>query len=344
MSIYLDIEKVLDGFTLHMQLEAENIPIALLGASGSGKSMTLRCIAGIEKPDRGKIILDDICVFDSEKQIDLSPQERGVGLLFQNYALFPTMTVRQNILCGARKSRNYSIVDTLLKRFELEELQHRLPRELSGGQQQRTALARILAGQPRILLLDEPFSALDSFLRWQIEQQVAEVIESFSGTAILVSHNKEEAYRLCKQIAVVEQGRTMGLRDRAELFTHPQTRAEARLIGIENVADLRIISDHTAEAVPWGCHVPLPQSRRDVSAVAISADAWTSERCEADDIMLTGVIVKVVQDLARTIVFVRPDAGQGTIQWHTAQTAPETGTAVRLFVSRRHLHFLTESF
>ena len=211
MSIFVDIEKNLDGFRLNMQLEADNIPIALLGASGSGKSMTLRCIAGVEKPDRGKIVIDGQCVFDSEKKINIPPQERGTGLLFQNYALFPTMTVRQNIMCGARRSRKYTCVDALIRQFGLEKLDKRLPSELSGGQQQRVALARILASQPRILMLDEPFSALDAFLRWQVEQQMSEVIESFPGTTILVSHNREETYRLCQKIAVVQDGKTHGL-------------------------------------------------------------------------------------------------------------------------------------
>ncbi len=121
MSIFVDIEKNLDGFRLNMQLEADNIPIALLGASGSGKSMTLRCIAGVEKPDRGKIVIDGQCVFDSEKKINIPPQERGTGLLFQNYALFPTMTVRQNIMCGAHRSRKYTCVDALIRQFGLEK-------------------------------------------------------------------------------------------------------------------------------------------------------------------------------------------------------------------------------
>ena len=169
MSLEVNIEKKLDGFTLRAAFSAGNIPTALLGASGCGKSMTLRCIAGIVKPDKGRIVLDGRVLFDSEQHIDLPPQQRGAGLLFQNYALFPNMTVEQNILCGLKAEKDRAARQArcaeLLRAMRLEPLAKRYPAQLSGGQQQRTALARILAGRPRILMLDEPFSALDSYLR-----------------------------------------------------------------------------------------------------------------------------------------------------------------------------------
>ena len=169
MSLEVNIEKKLDGFTLRAAFSAGNTPTALLGASGCGKSMTLRCIAGIVKPDKGRIVLDGRVLFDSEQHIDLPPQQRGAGLLFQNYALFPNMTVEQNILCGLKAEKDRAARQArcaeLLRAMRLEPLAKRYPAQLSGGQQQRTALARILAGRPRILMLDEPFSALDSYLR-----------------------------------------------------------------------------------------------------------------------------------------------------------------------------------
>ena len=168
MSLEVNITKKLDGFTLHVNFAARSTATAILGASGCGKSMTLRCIAGIVKPDAGRIVLDGRVLFDSAQHIDLPPQQRGVGLLFQNYALFPNMTVEQNVLCGlkaektsARKAR----CAEMLQAMRLESLAKRYPAQLSGGQQQRTALARILVGRPKILMLDEPFSALDSYLR-----------------------------------------------------------------------------------------------------------------------------------------------------------------------------------
>lgn len=169
MSLEVHIEKKLNGFTLRSDFTAGNTATAILGASGCGKSMTLRCIAGIVKPDKGRIVLDGRVLFDSGQHIDLPPQQRGVGLLFQNYALFPNMTVEQNILCGLKAERDKAARKArcagMLRALRLEELASRRPAELSGGQQQRTALARILVGKPRILMLDEPFSALDSYLR-----------------------------------------------------------------------------------------------------------------------------------------------------------------------------------
>ena len=148
------------SFRLDVEFSAGNEVLALLGGSGSGKSMTLRCIAGVETPDRGRIIVDGQVFFDSEKHINLTPQQRRVGILFQNYALFPTMTVLENIMTGVRTGRKrekWQAAEAALIRYQLEGLGDRYPAELSGGQQQRAALARILVGNPRILMLDEPF-------------------------------------------------------------------------------------------------------------------------------------------------------------------------------------------
>ena len=161
MSIFVDIEKNLGDFHLKVNFSAEDEVLALLGASGCGKTMTVKCIAGIETPDRGKIVLDGVTLFDSEKHINVSPQQRRTGLLFQNYALFPNMTVLQNIRTGARREKNAArreeLVQNILDSFGLAELTGRYPHQLSGGQQQRVALARMLVSDPHIVLLDEPF-------------------------------------------------------------------------------------------------------------------------------------------------------------------------------------------
>ena len=213
MSLEVNIEKKLDGFTLRAAFTAGNTSTALLGASGCGKSMTLRCIAGIVKPDRGRIVLDGRVLFDSAQHIDLPPQQRGVGLLFQNYALFPNMTVEQNILCGlkAEKAPPPAALPApkCLRAMRLETLAKRYPAQLSGGQQQRAALARILVGKPRILMLDEPFSALDSYLREEVEGEVGSLLANFAGTALLVTHNRDEAYRLCKEMIVLNEGQVL---------------------------------------------------------------------------------------------------------------------------------------
>ena len=166
MSLIVDIEKKLGSFTLHAQFKTDKGTMALLGASGCGKSVTLKCIAGIMAPDKGRIVLDGETLFDSEKRIDLPPQKRRVGCLFQQYALFPNMTVAQNILCGVRagtRGERCRRVEEQLRRFRLAGLEKKYPSQLSGGQQQRVALARILVSEPRAILLDEPFPRWTAF-------------------------------------------------------------------------------------------------------------------------------------------------------------------------------------
>ena len=206
MSISVDIEKKLGSFHLRVAFEAENETMALLGASGCGKSMTLRCIAGILRPDRGKIVLNGRTLFDSEKHIDLPPQERRVGYLFQQYALFPHMTVEKNILAGTRegtRTERRDAVQKIMRTLGLEELAKRLPGQLSGGQQQRAALARILVGKPELLLLDEPFSALDYQTRLAVSGDIAQIIRREHKTALLVTHDISEAISLSDRIVVL---------------------------------------------------------------------------------------------------------------------------------------------
>ena len=187
MSLLVEIEKQLGDFHLNVAFESENKVLALLGASGCGKSMTLKCIAGICRPDRGRIVLNGKTLFDSEQKIDLPPQKRRVGYLFQQYALFPNMTVEQNIAAGVRdKKQSKTIVADMIRRMRLEGHEKLRPHQLSGGQQQRVALARILVNEPEVLLLDEPLSALDSHLRFQMEEEVRGIIRSFGKSMVLV--------------------------------------------------------------------------------------------------------------------------------------------------------------
>lgn len=255
MSIFVDIEKKLGSFFLKVKFEAGNETLALLGASGCGKSMTLKCIAGIEKPDRGRIVLDGTTLFDSEKGINLSPQERRVGLMFQDYALFPSMTVLQNIRVGAKRQKDRlsreSAVSRVMQGFGLGELADRYPHQLSGGQQQRVALARILVSEPRILLLDEPFSALDSHLRFRLEQDVRQVLRSFGKTVLLVSHDRDEVYRMADSIAVMAGGKIEALGSKKEVFSSPETKTGAMLTGCKNISPIKKFSEHRLLAQDW---------------------------------------------------------------------------------------------
>ena len=273
MSIYVDIEKTLGDFHLKMAFEAGNETLALLGASGSGKSMTLKCIAGIEKPDRGRIVVDDVVLFDSEKHINLPPQQRHTGLLFQNYALFPNMTVLQNIRAGAnrepdRKKRE-AMVAAIMDSFGLTPLAHHLPSQLSGGQQQRTALARILVSNPNILLLDEPFSALDNHLRFRLEQEVRQLIGRFGKTVVLVSHDRDEVFRLSDSIAVVSDGSIDAVGSKSEVFHNPQTRMGAMLTGCKNISAVEILDENHIRATDWGLTLEVPEIPADTKAVGV---------------------------------------------------------------------------
>lgn len=254
MALSLNIEKKLGDFHLKVDLETGNDVLSLLGASGCGKSMTLKCIAGIEKPDRGRIVVDGRTLFDSVRGINLSPQRRRTGLMFQNYALFPNMTVEQNIYCGTRRdpAGSHEKVNGIMERFNLLSLARHYPHQLSGGQQQRVALARILVSSPDILLLDEPFSALDSHLRFRLEQEVRGILRDFGKTVVLVSHDRDEVFRLSDEIAVMDDGKVDVFGPKDRVFAHPGTRAAAMLTGCKNISPVQKIDEHHVLATDWG--------------------------------------------------------------------------------------------
>ena len=254
MPITIDIQKQLQGLNLQIKWSSSARRIAILGASGAGKSMTLKMIAGIETPDRGKIIADGRTLFDSGRKINVRTQERGTGYLFQNYALFPNMTVRQNIAIAGKAARSgkEALVQDLIRRFELEGLENSYPGSLSGGQQQRTALARILASAPEMILLDEPFSALDSSLRDKMQLELEKNLADFPGTVILVTHSRDEAYRFAQETVILEKGRVAAAGQTKEVFRHPQTAAAARITGCKNIARAERLSDHDFAVPGWG--------------------------------------------------------------------------------------------
>lgn len=249
MSLSVHIIKKLGKFSLKVDFETEGERMALLGLSGSGKSMTLKCIAGIETPDAGRIVLDGRVLFDQEKHIHLPPQKRQVGYLFQNYALFPHMTVLQNLRVGAPKGTD---LQEALARFRLEGLGHLRPAQLSGGQQQRVALARILLSKPQCLLLDEPFSALDSHLALQMEWELSRMLEEFGGEILYVSHNCNEVRRLCDTVCVLDNGSSVEKTTVSELFSAPKTVAAARLAGFHNLTEAVPVDGHHVHCPKWG--------------------------------------------------------------------------------------------
>lgn len=234
----VSVQKDLRGFSLDLSFSTGANCLGILGASGCGKSMTLQCVAGIRRPDWGRIELDGEVLFDSGRHIDLPPQRRRVGYLFQQYALFPNMTVAQNIAAAVRdRGKRERVSSELLRRFQLERVADQRPGQLSGGQQQRAALARILASDPRTLLLDEPFSALDSYLKYQLELELMETLDQFPGTVLWVSHDRGEVFRSCQRVCVIDRGQSCPVQDLSQLFHTPGTEAAARLSGCKNFTD-----------------------------------------------------------------------------------------------------------
>jgi molybdate transport system permease protein len=256
MTLIVDIEKDLPGFRLKVSFTAGTDTLGLLGASGSGKSMTLRCIAGLVAPSRGRIVLNGRVLFDAEQRINLPSRERKVAYLFQSYALFPHLNVVQNISFGLQhlaKQEQARRVATMLALVNLHGLEERYPRQLSGGQQQRVALARALVLEPEAMLLDEPFSSLDTQLRTQLELQLAETLEKYRGCSLYVTHNLEESYRLCKDLLLLAEGRIVAAGPKEALFRQPPTTPAARLTGCRNLSRIRVVSPGTVEAMDWGC-------------------------------------------------------------------------------------------
>lgn len=254
MSIKVQIQRKLDSFLLDISFQSECRRIGILGASGCGKSMTLKSIAGIETPDQGHIEAEGRTLFDRANRINLKPQKRNVGYLFQNYALFPTMTVEKNIAAGLKGSRqeNEVRVREMVKKFQLQGLEKRLPGQLSGGQQQRVALARIMAYEPDVILLDEPFSALDMYLKDRLQQELMDMLADYRGTVIMVSHNRDELYRFSEELLIIDQGHIAAAGETKELFRNPVSREAARLTGCKNFSRARRVDAHTVEAEDWG--------------------------------------------------------------------------------------------
>jgi len=253
MSLVVDIKKKLKGFSLDVSFKTEGEYLGILGASGSGKSLTLKCIAGIETPDEGCIVLNGKVLYDSEKKINLKPQERNIGYLFQNYALFPHMTIEENIGMGLslpEKEKKQKIKEMIVS-FHLQGLEKKYPNKISGGQQQRVALARCIVYKPDILMLDEPFSALDPHLREQLQGGVLELLRLYGGEVLMVTHSREEVYSFCNRLVVFDNGRSILHGDTKDIFKQPKLYAAAKLTGCKNISKCEVLSPQSVYAVDW---------------------------------------------------------------------------------------------
>lgn len=321
MKLEVRIKKQLRNFLLDIDFVAENEVFALLGASGCGKSMTLKCIAGIETPDSGRIVLNGRVLYDSERKINLKPQERRVGYLFQNYALFPNMTIGDNlrfVAQGTKAEREKKVIANL-NRFSLLELKDAYPRELSGGQQQRAAFARCLAAEAEILLLDEPFSALDSYLKWQLELELNDVLKSYEGTALLVSHDRGEVYRLANRIAVIHRGQMENVHTRKGLFSSPDSLAATLLTGCKNVSAVQPLSEHRIFATDWQMELTTATSTQNAKFAGIRAH-YFEYRTEPGENTQLMEVVRVIEDVFSYLIMVRKKGSNGRlIRWELSK-------------------------
>jgi molybdate ABC transporter permease protein len=257
--LFINITKQLPEFDLQIALHCVDQSIGILGASGTGKSMLLKCIAGMETPTSGRIVVNGKVLFDSTNNINLPSRDRHIGFLFQNYALFPHLTVAQNIAFGLPKElpslQIKQKVSEQLHSIELQGFGDRYPHQLSGGQQQRVALARALVSQPEILLLDEPFSALDTHLRSQMERELISALSNYKGMTLFVTHNIEEAYRICTNLLILDHGQVMRYGKKADVLENPSNLETARLTGCKNFSRINLTVPDHVEAIDWECNL-----------------------------------------------------------------------------------------
>ena len=361
MSLVVDIRKRLSQFDLEVSVEVGNETLGFLGASGCGKSMTLRCVAGVETPDEGKIVLNGRVLFDSAAKVNLTPQERKTALLFQNYQLFPNLTVAQNIAAGIDPSTDGAsraqLVARQVKRFALDGYERSYPLQLSGGQQKRVALARMLAAQPGILMLDEPFAALDAHLKSQLEQELLDLFDAYEGSILYVSHDIDEAFRFCDRIAVVGEGHIREIGPTQQIVSNPGTLDTIKLSGCKNTSAARKAGDGLVEALDWGITLrttsPIPDG-----LAYVGVRAFFISRVD-DPASFQGVpenVVPCVVDRISDSRFERTTmvraVGRGDfpqrIQWKVDKLAvpsdalPEKGDEVTLYFDPGKLYLVTE--
>jgi len=326
----VDFTRRYPGFALSVRFSNQSRTLGLLGASGSGKSLTLAAIAGLEIPDAGTIVLNGRVLFDSKSRVNLPPAARRIGLVFQDYALFPHLTVRENIAFGlhdlpaADRDRRITEYSRLTR---IEALLERYPGQLSGGQRQRVALARALAMQPDALLLDEPFSGLDPHLRRSMEEDLRAVLASYTGAIVLVTHDRSEAFRMCDELLVLSDGAVAAAGARHNLFARPETLAAARVTGCKNLAALRPVGAGQIAVPAWGCTLNVPAIPPGAAYAGIRAHHIQLLTAPASRNTFPCRILDVVESPFEVTVYLgindgRLEAELPTDLWHQLASAP----------------------
>jgi molybdate transport system ATP-binding protein len=302
--------------------------VVLFGPSGAGKTLTLQCLAGLVRPDRGRIAVNGRPLFDHATGVNLPPQARHLGYVFQGYALFPHLTVAENVafgLHGRPRADRGARVREVIERLGLGDLAGRRPRELSGGQQQRVALGRALAPDPELLLLDEPLSALDIPLRRQLRDDLGAVLRDWGKTAVLVTHDLREAYQLATTVVVYEAGRVIQSAPRSDLLWQPTSAAVARVMGLRNILRGTVLKatpegiqllwrGQVLEAVTSPTHASVPEPDRPLAFYIrpeyvrlIRKDRAAPDAAHHTNIM-TGSIVREADEGTAWTLYFRLDA------------------------------------
>ena len=307
MKLRVDIIKDVGASRLDARMEAESgAALALLGDYQSGKSVILRCVAGLDEPDEGRVLLDGEPLFDSSRHLNLPPQQRRIGYLIPGGGLFPNMTVRENIAAVSVRAERQRVTEEALQRFRLADLADRRPAQISDPERWRVVLARLAAFHPAAVLLDEPFVGLDEFRRFEMEQETAAFLADFDGPVIWATHDRGEAYRNCPYICPLENGVSQEIMSAERLITRPETESAARLSGCENI--VTAIPRHNAVFLPeWGVTLrsayPIPPLLKRVGIRARQVRVAEPDLVNA----FAASVVRVMEDISATVVILRPD-------------------------------------
>jgi len=311
MNLEVDIFKDYGSFVLDVAFSHDDGVLGLLGASGCGKSMTMKCIAGIIKPDKGRIVLNGKTLFDATKRINLKPQERNIGYLFQSYVLFPNMTTLENIRSGMGRvpeNEKSNLLHKVIDMFLLNDYVNHYPSQLSGGQKQRVALARMLASKPQMIMLDEPLSALDSYLKHQVEEDMLDLFEYYTGSALYVSHNRDEINRYCDDVCVMEAGKIVEKTTKKDLFQNPIHLSTAKLSGCKNYSRIKPVKESKTEvqALDWGVTLKTGKGlSEEMDYIGVRSHYLQLSAVEKENSFPVD-ITRVVDNLFEIAVFCRP--------------------------------------
>ena len=305
-------------------------------------------------------MLNGRTLFDSARKINLPPQKRQIGYMFQDYALFPNMTVLQNVMAGMGRRPSREQAQEYLRQFHIEELEQQYPTRLSGGQKQRVAMARMLAARPEVILLDEPFSALDSHLKWTMEQRMRQLLQEVHKPTLLVSHNRDEVYRLCNVVSCVNRGKLEVIEPVKEFFRNPKTKTAAALSGCKNIADVELAYEEgqtVLQAAQWDykfafTSFPTQMSENkmswdEVGAIGIRAHylepIYQGQQVQMaeNDNMLELAGYQVIEDSFEWIVLFRVSDKGDWLQWKTPKLQEqELELPCRFRIRQENLLFL----